>query len=107
MKAVDFLTLYNSSFCEICRLEEMIQDSPQAMKGEYQKRIENLKEKCLNVLSAIEKIGDSKLQLVLKERYVKGSTFKEAAESLFLSERHFYRLHNRALKEIEKILEGD
>lgn len=107
MKAVDFLLQYNSALHEIYYLEDLIELSPKAMRKEHQKRIDKLKEKCLKVTAVIDKISDPKMRMILKYRYISGNTWEKVSELSFMSERHIYRLHKRALEEIEKILKGE
>lgn len=51
--------------------------------------------------SLIDGVADSRLQLLLRLRYLSGKEWEEIADSLHFCLRHVYRLHKQALDVIE------
>lgn len=70
--------------------------------------IEQKKERLLDLMREIEETIDevkiSRLRLILTLRYIRGYTVEKTAEAIHYSVRHESRLHDKALKEVEKIL---
>lgn len=57
-----------------------------------------------DISNVVAKITDADEKLVLEYRYLAFFGWKDVASSLVLSLQHVYRLHDRAVKSVEKIL---
>ncbi len=57
------------------------------------------------VCAAIRKVRSPEYQLLLEQRYLCFKSWSEIAASLNLEERYVYKVHGRALQEIEKIID--
>lgn len=58
------------------------------------------------ILEIISKVDDPVSQLLLQMRYIEGKTWEEVAYDLDYNSRTVFKIHGRALKEIEKIQNG-
>lgn len=94
------LSRYPALLWEIEQAERELEKTPAALREAVRERIRALREQALRIRRAVEAVPQPKLRLVLKCRYLEGMTFEEAAEALYMSERHIYRLHSEALKEV-------
>lgn len=59
------------------------------------------------VSAVIHKVKTPEYQLLLEQRYLCFKSWCEIAASLNLEERYVYKVHGRALQEIEKILKSE
>ena len=57
-----------------------------------------------DISNVVERITDNDEKLILEYRYLAFLGWKDVASSLVLSLQHVYRLHDRAVKSVEKIL---
>lgn len=58
------------------------------------------------ILETISKVDDPVSQLLLQMRYIEGKTWEDVASALNYNNRTVFKIHGRALKEIEKIQNG-
>ncbi|MEY8414786.1 DUF1492 domain-containing protein [Tissierella praeacuta] len=58
------------------------------------------------ILETISKVDDPVSQLLLQMRYIESKTWEEVAYALRYNNRTVFKIHGRALKEIEKIQNG-
>ena len=58
------------------------------------------------ILEVINKLKDPVSQLLLQMRYFEGKTWEDVAFELGYNNRTVFKIHGKALKEIEKILKG-
>lgn len=55
----------------------------------------------------IDRIGEVELQAVLHKRYIAMKTYERIAEEMYYSPRWVWELNQRALKEVERIINND
>ena len=58
------------------------------------------------ILEVTNKLKDPVSQLLLQMRYFEGKTWEDVAFDLGYNNRTVFKIHGRALKEVEKILKG-
>ena len=73
-------------------------------EAEIQAEIDNLLVLKRDVRGVIEKVSEPVLMSVLHKRYLQYKSWEQIAIELDISWRHTLRLHGKALREIEKIL---
>lgn len=64
-------------------------------------RLIDLKEQ---IAGTIDKVDDFRYRLILEMRYIKGMLWKDISRDIGFDRRWVMRLHSRALKEIDKII---
>lgn len=74
------------------------------LEYEINKDIDNLVDLKKEIMETINKLSDLNYQLLLETRYINGKCWDEVAISMGYDRRWILRLHGRALKEIEKII---
>ena len=74
------------------------------LKAEVQSEINKLLELKREVRGVIELVSEPVLMSVLHKRYLQYKSWEQIAIELDISWRHTLRLHGKALREIEKIL---
>lgn len=76
---------------------------------ENRMRSEIMREKAIldQVTDVIMRVPDGVLQSLLLARYVRCLTWEQIAEELCYEPRNTYRLHGKALQEVDKILGGN
>lgn len=74
------------------------------IENEICEKIDELIDKKYDISKQIKKIKDKELRSVLTLRHVRSMQFTEIAEKMGYSQRTIFRMHNRALDELEKIL---
>ena len=104
-KTKQFLSRYPALLCEIEQTERELKQAPDALKDILRRRVEALKKQAVEIRGAVETVSQAKLRMILKCHYLEGMTFERVAETLYLSERHVYRLHRAAVREVERIRE--
>ena len=60
--------------------------------------------KLSSITNMVNTIPDSIEQLLLIKRYVNGKQWREISTELHISPSHLYRLHNKALENVEKMI---
>lgn len=82
-----------------------------ARKTDLQEALENEIEEAKAVMDEVEdvigKVEDVKRQLLLHERYIDFMTWEKIAEDLDLSDRWVQVLHQRALEDVEIIIDAN
>ncbi len=63
-----------------------------------------LREEKTEALERIGMIPDPECQTILIARYFRNQTWEEIAQSMFYTERWIYKLHGRALQELDTVL---
>jgi DNA-directed RNA polymerase specialized sigma subunit len=58
----------------------------------------------VEIMETIQKVEDIKCQLLLEKRYINGKSWEEISKDLNYSIRGVFKIHNEALKEVDKIL---
>lgn len=74
------------------------------LEYEINKDIDNLVDLKKEIMETINKLSDLNYQLLLEMRYINGKCWDDVATSMGYDRRWILRLHGRALKEIEKII---
>ncbi|RXM70718.1 DUF1492 domain-containing protein [Clostridium tetani] len=74
------------------------------LEYEINRDIDNLVDLKKEIIETINKLSDLNYQLLLEMRYINGRCWDEVAISMGYDRRWILRLHGRALKEIEKII---
>lgn len=74
------------------------------IENEICEKIDELIDKKYDISKQIKEIKDRELRSVLTLRHVRSMQFPEIAEKMGYSQRTIFRMHNRALEELEKIL---
>lgn len=74
------------------------------LKAELISSVSRLMEYKREILKTINEIENPSYRLVLESRYINRMTFEEIAEKTHYDQRHIYRLHKKALDEVEKVL---
>ncbi|MCQ5129120.1 hypothetical protein NE562_05565 [Butyricicoccus faecihominis] len=75
------------------------------LSAEVDEQIAELRQVKAEILRAIHKMQDSTLATLLIEYYVNCNTWEQVAVDLGFSWRHIQRLHGRALKKFEDVME--
>lgn len=65
---------------------------------------DNLKREKTKALELIGRIAEPECQTVLISRYFKNESWEDIASAMFYTERWIYKLHGRALQELDAIL---
>lgn len=65
------------------------------------KRLVEIKQEVIGVINLIDDIDES---ILLEARYIYGCTFTEIAQQLCVSNNHVYKIYNRALEKVARIL---
>ena len=58
------------------------------------------------IIDVINAVSGADVQLVLEKKYVKGEKFAAIAEEMNFSERWIHELHDRGLRQVDRILDG-
>lgn len=58
----------------------------------------------IELLEVISEVPDISVQLLLMSRYLKDMRWEEIAKEMSYSKRHVYRIHGKALGEVDRIL---
>ena len=74
------------------------------LENEIKQDEEQLRQKKVFLLELIGQIDNTEYQTVLISRYFKGASWADIANNLFYTERWIYKLHGRALEELNHIL---
>lgn len=80
------------------RLEEL--------ERELYSEIEEALDKAYMVKETIYAVEDERYRNILHDRYIAAKRWKEIAKELKHEERYIYKLHGRALEEVEKLLKN-
>lgn len=75
------------------------------LKNDIVAEVKRLADKQREIESNIEKINDSRLEIVLKYKYINGATFEQIADQMGYSRMHICRLHGKALKKLQNVIE--
>ena len=59
-----------------------------------------------DIVDVIGKVNDVKFRILLEKRYLCGETWEEITVSLYHNRRWVFRLHDKALDEVQKILDS-
>lgn len=59
-----------------------------------------------DIVDVIAKVDDVKFRILLEKRYLCGETWEEITVSLYHNRRWVFRLHDKALDEVQKILDS-
>ena len=59
-----------------------------------------------DIVDVIGKVDDVKFRILLEKRYLCGETWEEITVSLYHNRRWVFRLHDKALDEVQKILDS-
>ncbi len=81
----------------------MIADTEERMREEVSKAQSTLDQ----IITVIRRVPDEILQCILLARYVRFRTWGQIADDMCYEARSVYRLHNKALQEVDKILRGN
>lgn len=73
------------------------------LENEVNEDIDQLIKLKAEIVETINKVDDPIYQLVLQIRYIDGKTWEEVAKSIGYDRRTIFRIHGKALKEIEKL----
>lgn len=73
------------------------------LEKEVNEDIDQLIKLKAEIVETINKVDDPIYQLVLQIRYIDGKTWEEVAKSIGYDRRTIFRIHGKALKEIEKL----
>ncbi len=73
------------------------------LEGEINRDIDRLVELKKEILETINQVSDISCQLILEMRYVAGKGWEEVADAMGYDRRTIFRIHGKALKEIEKL----
>lgn len=76
------------------------------LERELYSEIEVALDKAYMVKETIYAVEDERYQNVLYDRYIMNLKWKEIAKELKHEERYIYKLHGRALEEVEKLLKN-
>lgn len=68
--------------------------------------INDAMESMAEIIEVVDLVDGVDIQTVLEKRYIKGECFCTIADDMSFSERWIHELHDRGLKQVEKILEG-
>lgn len=74
------------------------------LRAELVSSVSRLMEYKREILKTINEIKDPSYRLILENRYINKMTFEEIAEKTHYDQRHIYRLHKKALEEVERVL---
>jgi DNA-directed RNA polymerase specialized sigma subunit len=74
---------------------------------EYDAEIEKLKARIKEIDDVIHQVTNQNYYEVLSRVYIRYESLKQAADSMYLGERHVRRIHKRALQVVESILAGN
>lgn len=77
------------------------------LEREIDREIDRLVDMREEIETVIAKVKDVRLHLILTERYIIGSNYEKIAEKIGVSYMHTWRLHKKALSEVEKILRSE
>ena len=77
------------------------------LDDEIRRQCDNLAKASAEITAAIYKLPDRRYREILLLRYVTGETWDDIAADLCYSRRHVTKLHDAAIKAIEKICEED
>ena len=73
------------------------------LQYEINKDIDRLVDLKREILETINQVKDASHQLILEMRYIGGQSWEDVAKSMGYDVRTIFRIHGKALKEIEKI----
>lgn len=73
------------------------------LENEVNEDIDQLIKLKAEIVETINEVDDPIYQLVLQIRYIDGKTWEEVAKSIGYDRRTIFRIHGKALKEIEKL----
>lgn len=76
-----------------------------ALRDEINDDIDRLVDLKKEILETIHNVTDLNYQLLLEMRYINGKTWDDVALALNYNSRSVFKIHGRALKEIEQIRE--
>lgn len=75
------------------------------LQGEINQTIDHLVDIKREMITILNQVESPEIRMVLEKRYLKFDAFEQIAVDLNFTIRHVYRLHNRGLSEVSKILE--
>ena len=58
------------------------------------------------IVEVIDAVDGADVQMVLEKKYIKGEKFAAIAEEMDFSERWIHELHDRGLRQVDRILDG-
>ena len=99
------------------RFKEKVQTTKQAngtekiicmymdMQLNLYKDVADLKSRLEKITKTINKIQDNTQKEVLERKYINLDSFSKIAEKMFISERQIFRIHGKALENIQKIID--
>ncbi len=59
-----------------------------------------------DIVDVIGRVEDVELRILLEQRYLCGATWEEITMNLYHNRRWIFRLHDKALDAVQKILDG-
>lgn len=78
---------------------------------ELERRRDELKQEYIKsrdtLLKLIDRLSDDRMKDIIQARYMMAKKFSEIVEGLPLEERQMYKLHSKAIDEMENILKKD
>ena len=75
------------------------------LQEEVNHNIDELVDTKREIMNVIKQLESIETQMIIEKRYLLYETFEQIAVDLNFTIRHVYRLHNRGLAEVNKILE--